>query len=683
MVSPDGSIFSGIVDAAPTIYRFFALISRAKELVGISQQIEAGYQSALESAEREALTLLQAEQNVDLAGARVTLQDLRVTQANAELGLAQLQKGSAVLRENTFADWIAAGASEYENKTLEAYRDASDAQQAAAKANAIGQAANAAMSGLQGGEGLLGKLTVPARVALASVATGAAIAEGVYNVQAIRAGTSAQINSTLASFERREEQWRLEQGLAALDVQLSDQQIELAKSQIDIVQQERMIAALEQTHAVDVLNFLLSKDFTEEMYRWIASVLQEVYRFFLQEATAIARVAEQQLAFERQQGPLKVIQIDYWDMSNSEMPGSGADRLGLTASARLLKDIYQLDNYAFETRQRKQTLTLTLDLAAMFPVEFQRFRETGVLIFETTQDIIDRQMPGSYLCLIQQVNVSVVALIPPTLGIRASLTSAGVSRVVVGGDTFQTVVIRNLPERMALTAATTTSTEMILEPDTQSLLKPFEGTGFDTLWELKMPKATNPFDFSTMATVLFTLNMTALHSFDYEREVIERLDRRIRFDCAFDFRQVFADAWYDLNNPDQTGTPLAVRFETRRSDFPANLINLTIQHVVLYIVRKDGEVFEQPIRHLHFTGLGMPGPVGGAATTVEGRVSTRSGNGVNWLSMIGQEPQGAWELAFPDQPPSDTAARDRFGNESIENLLLVLTISGETAPIPT
>ena len=472
-------------------------------------------------------------------------------------------------------------------------------------------------------------------------------------------------------------------GLAALDVQLSDQQIELAKSQIDIVQQERMIAALEQTHAVDVLNFLLSKDFTEEMYRWIASVLQEVYRFFLQEATAIARVAEQQLAFERQQGPLKVIQIDYWDMSNSEMPGSGADRLGLTASARLLKDIYQLDNYAFETRQRKQTLTLTLDLAAMFPVEFQRFRETGVLIFETTQDIIDRQMPGSYLCLIQQVNVSVVALIPPTLGIRASLTSAGVSRVVVGGDTFQTVVIRNLPERMALTAATTTSTEMILEPDTQSLLKPFEGTGFDTLWELKMPKATNPFDFSTMATVLFTLNMTALHSFDYEREVIERLDRRVRFDCAFDFRQVFADAWYDLNNPDQTGTPMAVRFETRRSDFPANLINLTIQHVVLYIVRKDGEVFEQPIRHLHFTGLGMPGPVGGAATTVEGRVSTRSGNGVNWLSMIGQEPQGAWELAFPDQPPSDTAARDRFGNESIENLLLVLTISGETAPIPT
>lgn len=682
LVSPDGAIFTGVVDAPPTIYRFFALISRAKELAGIAQQIEAGYQAALESAEREALTLLQAEQNVELAGARVTLQDLRVTQANAELGLAQIQKGGAVFRENTLTEWIDAGVSGHETATLEAYREAGEAQESAAIASAIGQAANAAMSGLQGGEGLLGKLTTPARVALSSVATTAAIAEGVYNVQAIKAGTSAQINSTIASFERREQQWRLEQGLAAFDVQIGDQQIELARNQIDIVEQERTIAALEQTHAADVLNFLLSKDFTEEMYRWIASVLQDVYRFFLQEATAIARVAEQQLAFERQQGSLKVIQSDYWDLTDTSVAGSSADRLGLTASARLLKDIFQLDNYAFDTRQRKQSLTFTLDLAAMFPVEFQRFRETGVLSFETKQAFVDRQMPGYYLCLIQQVSVSVVALIPPTVGIRATLTSSGVSRVVVGGDTFQSVVIRNLPERMALTSATTVSSEIELEPDTQSLLKPFEGGGVDTLWELRMPKATNQFDYSSMATVLFTVNMTALHSFAYEREVIERWDRRVSFERAFAFRQVFADAWYDLNNPDQTSTPMAVRFETRRSDFPANLTNLAIQHMVLYVVRRDGEVFEQPIRHLHFTGSGMSGPMGGAATTVDGRVSTRSGNGVNWLSLIGQEPHGTWELAFPDQPPSVTEARDRIANELIEDLLLVLTVSGDTPPIP-
>ena len=175
----------------------------------------------------------------------------------------------------------------------------------------------------------------------------------------------------------------------------------------------------------------------------------------------------------------------------------------------------------------------------MFPLEFQQFRETGVLIFNTSQSLIDRQLPGYYLCLVQQVSVSVVALIPPTYGIRATLTSAGISRVVVGGDTFQTVTIRNLPERMALTSATTTSGPITLEPDSQSLLNPFEGSGVDTSWELRVPKAANPFDYDSMATVLFTVSMTALHSFDYEREVIQRLDRKVSFDRAFDFRQVF------------------------------------------------------------------------------------------------------------------------------------------------
>ena len=98
MVSPDGHVFSGIVDAPPTAYRYIALVNRAKELVGISQQMEASYRDALENAEREALNLMQAEQSVELAGARVSLQDLRVTQANGELRLAQLQTEQRALR---------------------------------------------------------------------------------------------------------------------------------------------------------------------------------------------------------------------------------------------------------------------------------------------------------------------------------------------------------------------------------------------------------------------------------------------------------------------------------------------------------------------------------------------------------------------------------------------------------
>jgi hypothetical protein len=257
------------------------------------------------------------------------------------------------------------------------------------------------------------------------------------------------------------------------------------------------------------------------------------------------------------------------------------------------------------------------------------------------------------------------------------LTSSGISRVATGGDTFQTITLRSLPESIGLTSATPAPGSVTLEPDSQSLLSPFEGTGFDTRWKLQMPLASNTFDYDSMATVLFTVSVTALYSMDYEREVIARQDRRLSFDRAFDFRQVFPDPWYDLNNPDQTSTPMAVRFNTLRSDFPPNLVNLSMQHVMLYVVRRSGETFEQPIRHLHFTAEGVNAPIGGGTSTVNGRVSTRGSNGANWLPMMGQPPFGAWELALPD----DADTRQRFAGESIENILLVLSVAGQTPVI--
>jgi hypothetical protein len=52
------------------------------------------------------------------------------------------------------------------------------------------------------------------------------------------------------------------------------------------------------------------------------------------------------------------------------------------------------------------------------------------------------------------------------------------------------------------------------------------------------------------------------------------------------------------------------------------------------------------------------------------------------LPFIGQPPYGEWELAFPDNPPGDAEARNRFANESIENILLVMSVSGQTPAFP-
>lgn len=96
-----------------------------------------------------------------------------------------------------------------------------------------------------------------------------------------------------------------------------------------------------------------------------------------------------------------------------------------------------------------------------------------------------------------------------------------------------------------------------------------------------MPRASNLFDYSTIADVLITIEYTALDSDDYRQQVIQESDTQISADRAFSFRYQLADQWYDLHNPDQTPTPMAIRYQIRRDDFPPNVENLRIAPVVL------------------------------------------------------------------------------------------------------
>ena len=103
------------------------------------------------------------------------------------------------------------------------------------------------------------------------------------------------------------------------------------------------------------------------------------------------------------------------------------------------------------------------------------------------------------------------------------------------------------------------------------MLLPFEAMGVETSWEFQMPKAANPFDYRTITDVLITIEYTALNSFDYRQQVIQTLNSKVSAERAFSFRDQFADAWYDLHNPDQIAELVTVHFKTIREDFPPNL----------------------------------------------------------------------------------------------------------------
>jgi hypothetical protein len=663
----------------PTQYHYATLIDRAKQLVTLAQQVETTYLGVLTSADNETYNLMKARGDLNVANASVTLLADQVTEALDGVTVANDQAARAKDEQTHYQDLIDAGYSEHEKEVLSEQLDQFRFGIGASVASGIGAAAQGVATGA-----VIGTLIAPGL----GTAIGAFIGGLVAGAGATSSGLStgfgqhAQFTATEASYERRTQEWEYQLQLANDDIQTTSDQVTVANDHVTVVKDQKAIATIQQANAQDVVNFLATKFTNADLYDWMSGVLGHVYRFYLQQATSVARLAEDQLAFERQQPALSVIQPEYWiPLADLSAGGStSSDRRGLTGAERLLADITQLDQNAFQTDRRKLQLTKTISLSQLDPFAFQGFRETGVLVFSTSEHLFDQDFPGHYVRLISAVRVSVVALVPPTVGIRATLSNKGLSRVVSGVPDFRQVIVQREVEQVGLSSPLNATGLFELDPQSQ-LLRPFENLGVDTTWLFEMPKAANPLDYNSIGDVLFSIDYTALYSASYRNQVLQQLDRSVSADLGYSFVQEFPDAWYDLNNADPTATTVTVTFSTLPADFPPNVDGLIIAQLVLYFARADGASLEVQVSDFKFTPQGATTPLdGGAAITENGVISTRRSNGSGWKAkflpnppkFLGNPPFGQWQLTLPNTAQTQAW----FANKQIEDILLVITFGG-------
>ncbi len=653
-------VVSAAVTQQPTAYPYATLIQRAQQLVQVAAQMEAQMLAALQQYQQAAYAELQARQNLTVASATVQLQTLTVQQAADSVTLAQLQQQSAQMQSSYWQMLQSSDIGSQEQSAITAMQTQKDLQ--------IGAAVDSDAAGV-----------VESIISLGADSD-SALAAGLTSAAGI-AATSAQIDNAQASLEAQQDNWQFQYNLSQENVQITGQQITIAMDQAQAAGQQLAIANLQASNATDTLNFLVNQFLSPPLYGWMAGVLQGVYSYFLQQATAVALLAEKQMAFERQVALPGFIKSSYWQPASANLtaaltPGT-SNTMGLTGAERLNQDITELDQYYFSSNQRKLQLTKTISLAQLYPVGFQQLRETGVINFSTPLSLFDQDFPGHYLRLIQQVSVSVIALIPPGQGIKATLSSSGTSQVVTGPDPFQTAVVRTDPQSVAIT--TPVNATGLFSTDPQSgLLLPFQELGVATQWQFSMPLAANQFDFSTLADVQVTFNYTALPDPGYRAQVIQSLGGQVSQERPYSFANDLPDQWYDLNNPAQTSTPMTVSFDVAATDFPANLSDIRIQQVILYFALAPRATFEVSVSSLKFFEAGSAAAVGGAATSVNGVISTRSGNAASWIPMIGKSPLGTWQLTLPDTQ----AVRDWFTGGQITDILLDITYTAATPPWP-
>ena len=209
------------------------------------------------------------------------------------------------------------------------------------------------------------------------------------------------------------------------------------------------------------------------------------------------------------------------------------------------------------------------------------------------------------------------------------------------------------------------------------MLLPFEGMGVDTVWQLELPKAANPFDYRTIADVLLT---DRVHRAGQRRVPASgwcaSLDRRFSGDRTFSLRNQFPDAWYELNNPDTVETrprgcgsvlPLTA------DDFPPHVEDLRHRAAVA-VRRARGRARRRAGDHLaqRTPPAGRPSPPA-EVTTTGGIVSTRRPAGAAW-HVHSSGPDRRLGAALTRQ----RLVRSWFPDGLIEDLVLVLTLSGTT-----
>ena len=308
--------------------------------------MESSFLAALEKFDAEKYAALRAQQDLESAGANVTLQNLKVQEAAASVTLAVDQIKRASDQVGHWQNLLGSDIGTLEDASL----DLMKAQVFFAGAASVLYASAAVASGVS----VEGFLTFGG-VSVTDLGQ-------AYSSVSQMFGASASLLSAKASYEEKAIDWQDQLTQARDDQVIANQQFTIAQDQQQIATQEQAIADMQQRHAQAVVDFLTTQKFTgAALYEWMSGILQRVYSYFLQQASAVARMAQNQLTFERQVGNLNFIQPDYWQAPSNGGTIAGNNqpdnKRGLTGSARLLQDITRLDEYAFQTDLRKFQLT--------------------------------------------------------------------------------------------------------------------------------------------------------------------------------------------------------------------------------------------------------------------------------------------------------------------------------------
>lgn len=495
------SILAGL-NAPTPYYRFIVLSRKAKELTQEVKGLGNDFLQALERKDGEAMSLLQNELESKLLNGVKETKLLQITEAKEQIEILNKAKETVAEKNTYFASLQKISGKEQLN--LDKLSESHDYQMASqiiqASASVLALIPDLAI----GASGFGGSPHAAAKWGGSFLSHSAAAASSVLSVLSTAASFEANRASIIGGYDRRFDDWKLQERLALKEIAQIDQQIAAAEIRLEISENDLKNHELQIENAKKTSDFMHSKFTNKELYNWMVGQISSLYFKSYQLAHDFAKKAERCYRFELGSDD-SFISYGYWDSMKK----------GLQSADKLNHDIQRMQTSYFDKNKREYEITKHISLARLDPLALVRLRATGISDFEIPEALYDLDFPGQYFRRLKTVSVSIPCIAGPYTSVSAKLSLvknkyrknaaqdnlAGTGYIEDPGNDERFVYNIGAIQSIATSNAQNDSGVFELSFNDERYL-PFENTGAISSWRLELPTEARQFDYATIADVI-------------------------------------------------------------------------------------------------------------------------------------------------------------------------------------
>lgn len=505
------SILAGM-NAPTPYYRFNVLSQKATELVQEIRGLGSSLLQALEKKDAEAMGLLRNELEMKVLKAVRNMKLLQIEESKEQIEILKRTQAVTEERNSYYSSIEKIIANEQLN--LDKLGESHDYQVASQVVRTVAGALALIPEFHIGASGFGGSPEVVLQIGGSAMSKATSIGADILNILSTVASYEANRASILGGYDRRFDDWKLQERLAKKELDSISAQIGAAEIRRDIAETDLKNHDLQIENAKKTDDFMRSKFTNKDLYTWTIGQISSVYFRAYQLAYDFAKKAERCYRFELGNDDT-FVGYGYWDSLKK----------GLQSSDLLFHDIKRMETSYLDKNKREYEVTKHISLAQVDPLALVRLRATGVCDFEVPEAVYDMDHPGQYFRRIKTVSMSLPCVAGPYTSVSAKLSlvsnkyrknkakaaGAGTPKEeyeeVIGNDER---FVYNVGAIQSIAGSNGQNDSGMFEMNFHDeRYLPFEGCGAVGSWRLELPTEVRQFDYNTIADVVLHVKYTS------------------------------------------------------------------------------------------------------------------------------------------------------------------------------